>query len=177
MSMQFNASLIILGLLAASVAAYILTKINKKLGAWVTVAASFGALICMYLMQGDIDAQGKLWMLTFKLTEYGWFFSVIMLTVFACVSFFNIYWMKKIVHPAAYNMLYLLALMGTIGAFTAKDFIGLFIFLGNNRMGFDVYNTFWKVKKGVCHILRVFGIRFAFHAVWHIVFIQQVRLI
>jgi len=120
--------LIIAGLLVTAVIAYLLTRVNTKLGAWVTVAGSFAALAGMYLLHGAVDTTYRLWFLEFNLTEYGWFFSVIMLAVFACVSFFNIYWMKKIIHPAAYNFLYLLALMGTIGAFTAKDFIGLFIF-------------------------------------------------
>ena len=128
MSIQLSVGLIVIGLFAASALAYVLTKINKKLGAWVTVAASFAALIAMYILQSDIGSVQKLWGIEFKLTQYGWFFSVIMLVVFACVSFFNIYWMKKIVHPAAYNFLYLLALMGTIGAFSAKDFISLFVF-------------------------------------------------
>ena len=128
MSIQFSVSLIVGGLLAASALAYILTKINKTLGAWVTVVASFAALAGMYLLQNNIGAVSKLWMVEFELTQYGWFFSVIMLAVFACVSFFNIYWMKKIIHPAAYNFLYLLALTGTIGAFAAKDFITLFVF-------------------------------------------------
>ncbi len=128
MGIELGVSLIIVGLFAASVLAYILTKVNKQLGAWVTVVGSFAALVVMYLLQGDIGSTYKLFFLEFTLTQYGWFFSVIMLAVFACVSFFNIYWMQKIIHPAAYNMLYMLALMGTIGAFAAKDFIGLFIF-------------------------------------------------
>ncbi len=128
MSINYGVSLIIIGLFASSVLAYLFTKINKRLGAWVTVIGSFAALVMMYLLQSEIGATSKLFFMEFKLTQYGWFFSVIMLAVFACVSFFNIYWMKKIIHPAAYNLLYMLALMGTIGAFSAKDFIVLFIF-------------------------------------------------
>ena len=128
MGIQLDISWIIAGLFICSLLAYLLTKVNKKLGAWVTVVASFAALAVMYFMQKDIGTTYHMLFLDFKLTEYGWFFSMIMLVVFACVSFFNIYWMKKIIHPASYNMLYLLALLGTLGAFAAKDFIGLFIF-------------------------------------------------
>ena len=128
MSIQLGVSLIIAGLFAASVLAYILTKVNKSLGAWVTVAGSFAALAVMTLLHGEIGATTKILFLEFTLTQYAWFFSVIMLGVFACVSFFNIYWMKKIIHPAAYNLLYMLALAGTVGAFCARDFITLFIF-------------------------------------------------
>jgi len=119
---------IILGLLVCVVLAYFLTKLNKKLGAWVTVIASILALVAMYLLKSDIGMTQSLAFLDFKITDYGWFFSVIMLAVFACVSFFNIYWMDKMVHPAGYNALYLLALVGTLGAFLAKDFIVLFVF-------------------------------------------------
>ena len=128
MSIQLGVSLIIAGLFAASVLAYILTKVSKSLGAWVTVAGSFAALAVMALLHGEIGGTTKILFLEFTLTQYGWFFSVIMLGVFACVSFFNIYWMKKIIHPAAYNLLYMLALAGTVGAFCARDFITLFIF-------------------------------------------------
>ena len=119
---------IIIGLLVCAVLAYLLTKANKKLGAWVTVLGSTLAFVAMFLLRSDIGVTHELGFMQFKITEYGWFFSVVMLAVFACVSFFNIYWMEKIIHPAAYNALYLLALLGTLGAFMAKDFIVLFIF-------------------------------------------------
>ncbi len=128
MSIQFSVSLVIAGLFAASVLAYILTKLNRSLGAWITVVGSAAAFAAMFLLRGDIGATTSISFMEFTLTQYGWFFSVIMLGVFACVSFFNIFWMKKIIHPAAYNLLYMLALTGTIGAFSARDFITLFIF-------------------------------------------------
>ncbi len=128
MSFQLSVSLVIAGLFAASVLAFVLTKINKALGAWVTVIGSAAALLAMVLLHKDIGSTVNLYFLQFTLTQYGWFFSVVMLSVFACVSFFNIYWMPKLIHPAAYNLLYLLALAGTLGAFSARDFITLFIF-------------------------------------------------
>lgn len=121
-------SMIIIGLLVCAVLAYVLTKVNKTLGAWVTVIASVFALVIMFLLRNEVGTTYTLWFLNFKLTEFGWFFSIVMLIIFSCVSFFNIYWMKKLIHPAAYNFLYIIALMGTLGAFTSKDFIGLFLF-------------------------------------------------
>jgi formate hydrogenlyase subunit 3/multisubunit Na+/H+ antiporter MnhD subunit len=126
--MDISVGTIITGLLVCVVLAYLLTKVNKKLGAWVTVIGSCLALVAMYLLKSDVGMTHSLAFLEFKITDYGWFFSVIMLAVFACVSLFNIFWMDKMVHPAAYNALYLLALVGTLGAFLAKDFIVLFLF-------------------------------------------------
>ena len=128
MDIMISVPAVIVGLILSSVLAYILTKADKTLGALVTVLASCGAFAVMFMLRGDIGSTQSFYMLDFKLTEYGWFFSTLMLLIFACVSFFNLYWMKKIIHPAGYNFLYLVALAGTIGAFTAKDFIVLFIF-------------------------------------------------
>lgn len=128
MDFVISVPLIIIGLILSGVLAYFLTKANKVLGAAITVLASCTGLAAMFMLKGNIGSVESLFFLNFKLTDYGWFFSTLMLLVFACVSFFNLYWMKKIIHPAAYNFLYLVALAGTIGAFTAQDFVGLFIF-------------------------------------------------
>lgn len=128
MDFVISVPLIIVGLILSGVLAYFLTKANKVLGAVITVLASCAGLAAMFILKDHIGSVESLFFLNFKLTDYGWFFSALMLLVFACVSFFNLYWMKKIIHPAAYNFLYLVALAGTIGAFTAQDFVGLFIF-------------------------------------------------
>ena len=107
MDISLSVSTIIVGLFICAVLAYILTKLNKTAGAWITVVASVAALAAMILLRGKIGTSCSLLFLEFELTEYGWFFSVLMLIVFACVSLFNIYWMKKIIHPAAYNFLYI----------------------------------------------------------------------
>ena len=116
------------GLFVCAILAYLLTRVSRRLGAWVTIAAPFAALAALILLRSEMGTVRQLLFLQFRMTEYGWFFSVIMLTVFGCVSFFNIFWMDKIAQPAAYNLLYLLALLGTIGAFLAHDFISLFVF-------------------------------------------------
>ena len=128
MGIHLGIGILLAGLLFGALLAYIVTKIEKRLGAWVSVLVSAAAFAAIFLLRSDIGSSYRLLFLEFRLTEYGWFFSAIMLFVFTCVSFFNIFWMDKILHPAAYNMLYLLALLGTIGAFAAKDFISMFIF-------------------------------------------------
>ena len=143
------------GLLICALLSYLLTKVNRQLGAWVTVLTPIAALAAIIRLTSATASVERLSFLRFQMTEYGWFFSVIMLTVFACVAFFNIYWMKKIAHPAAYNLLYLLALTGTLGAFFARDFITLFIFwemivwsstfiipMGKSRVASVVYYAF-----------------------------------
>ncbi len=175
MGIGIGAGTIIAGLLISAVLAYVLTKINKTTGAWVTVLAPFLALAALFLLRDQIGTTYSLFFLEFELTEYGWFFSILMLLVFACVSFFNIYWMKKMVHPAAYNMLYLLALTGTLGAFLAKDFIGLFLFwemivwssmfiipFGKSRSASVVYYAFSALGSlamlyGIFYLYNAFG--------------------
>ena len=108
MGSYLGTSGIIAGLFISALLAYLLTRANRRLGAWVTVAAPFAALAALILLRSEMGSTGQLLFLQFRLTEYGWFFSVIMLAVFGCVSFFNIFWMDKLAQPAAYNLLYLL---------------------------------------------------------------------
>lgn len=128
MDIHVGMSTILAGLAISALLAYGLTKINRLLGAFMTVLSSGAALLALFFAHSGIGSTERLFFLDLKLTEYGFFFSAIMLTVFWCVSFFNFYWMEKISHPAAYNLLYVLALTGTVGAFLARDFISLFIF-------------------------------------------------
>ena len=160
---------IIAGLFISALLAYLLTKVNKQLGAWVTILAPIAALVVLAQLGSAETPAEKLLFLQFHMTEYGWFFSAIMLTVFACVAFFNIYSIKKLAHPAAYNMLYLLALTGTLGAFFAVDFITLFIFwemivwtsmfiipMGKSRKAAVVYYAFSALGS----LTMLFGILF-----------------
>lgn len=122
-------TMIILGLLALSLVTYAATKLNKILGAVLTILGP-AAVLAVILLEGTGLASGDaIGILNFEMTELGWFFTLTMLIVYTCVAFFNPYWMKKLVHPAAYNMLFLMSLAGTIGMFFAVDFIVLFIFL------------------------------------------------
>lgn len=119
---------IIISLIVAGFIAYYLTSLSKVAGAVVTMIASVAALV-VFLIEGDsILANDAIGIISFKVTPLGWYFTIIMLVVYACVSFFNPYWMKKMLYPGAYNMLYLVSLAGTIGVFMADHFIVLFIF-------------------------------------------------
>ncbi len=119
---------IIIGLIAAAALSYILTKTSPRYGAWLTIVATVAVLV-YFLIQGDgIGDNDAIGMVRFHVTPLGYFFSMTMLVVYSMVAFFNPFWMDKIVHPASYNMLYLLSLAGTIGVFFADHFIVLFVF-------------------------------------------------
>ena len=121
-------SLIISLVIATSIACFFLTSYNKKLGAITTVVGSLATMILIFLLKDNVGSVENIYFMEFKLTYYGWGFALLMSLIYACVSFFNIYWMKKIAHPGAYNFLFMLSLAGTLGVFFAKTFIVLFIF-------------------------------------------------
>lgn len=118
----------IIVLLIAGLVAYYVTKINPIAGASVTIIATLFVL-GLYLIQGDsIASNDAIGIIQFTVTPLGWFFSVLMLVVYSMVAFFNPYWMKKMIHPAVYNMLFMFSLGGTLGVFMADHFLVLFIF-------------------------------------------------
>jgi len=123
-----NLSIILIVLIVTSLAAYVLTKVNKKAGALVTVVGSIFALVAVFLLRDFIGNEVSLLYFNFRLTTAGWYFSMVMLSAYSMTSFFNIYWMKKLIYPAAYNFLYILSMAATLGIFFAKDFITLFVF-------------------------------------------------
>jgi len=119
---------VIVALVVAGLIAYYVTTINKVAGSYITIIATVAALV-LFLVNGDrILANDAIGIISFTVTPLGWFFTVIMLVVYSMVSFFNPYWMKKLLYPASYNMLYLLSLAGTLGVFMADSFVVLFIF-------------------------------------------------
>ncbi|MDA3846044.1 MAG: proton-conducting transporter membrane subunit [Vallitaleaceae bacterium] len=122
-------TMIVVGLMALSLVTYVVSKMSKGLGSVLTILGPLVALLFFLLEGSGIASGSSIGILQFGATKLGWFFSVTMLIVYGCVAFFNPYWMKKLVHPSAYNMLYILSLAGTIGMFFAVDFIVLFIFL------------------------------------------------
>lgn len=124
-----NISLLIIGIALSGVLAYLITKLNKKAGAWITILSSITSLVVIFMLKDYIDTEYSFGVLEFKLTTFGWYFSILMTIIFSSVSLFNPYWMDKIIHPAAYNMLYLLSLGSTLGVFASKNFLGLFICL------------------------------------------------
>lgn len=119
---------LIISLIVCSALAYVATKANKKFGAVVTILVTLGALLIFLVLGDGIGDRDAIGIIQFTVTPLGWFFTITMLVVYSMVAFFNPYWMDRIVHPAAYNMLYLLSLAGTVGVFFADNFIVLFIF-------------------------------------------------
>lgn len=119
---------IIILLMVTSLIAYLITKVNKTAGAWVTIIATL-CVLGIFLLKGDGIGDGDtIGMINFTVTPLGWFFTITILIVYSMVAFFNPYWMKKMMYPETYNLLYLLSLAGTIGVFFANHFIVLFIF-------------------------------------------------
>lgn len=120
-------SLIIIGLALSGVLSYILTKINKKIGSIVTILSSLASLILVILLKDYVGEEFKFSIFTFKITNYGWFFSMLMVIVYSSVSFFNTYWMNKLIHPSIYNLFYILSLTATLGVFASKSLLTMFI--------------------------------------------------
>ena len=65
------------GLFVCAILAYLLTRVSRRLGAWVTIAAPFAALAALILLRSEMGTVRQLLFLQFRMTEYGWFFSVI----------------------------------------------------------------------------------------------------
>ena len=119
---------VMIGLIICSALTYVATKANKQLGAILTIVVTLSVLGIFMILGDGIADNDAIGMIQFTVTPLGWFFTITMLVVYSMVAFLNPYWMEKIVHPAAYNMLYLLSLAGTIGVFFADNFLVLFIF-------------------------------------------------
>ncbi|MBM7558435.1 proton-conducting transporter membrane subunit [Marinitoga litoralis] len=129
--MELN--VLILFILLSSIASYILTKVNKKVGAFYVILVSLISVFSVYVLKDSSTSLyeiAKIGNINLELitSNYAWFFAITVLTVFASVSFFIPYWLEKLVHPAAFNMLFLLSMAGTLGVFFSKDFLTLFIF-------------------------------------------------
>jgi len=121
-------TLIIIVMLIGVALTYVLSNFNNKLGGFMTVAISLIGLVMMFLLKNQIGTTENILAFSFKITNVGWYFSIIMLIVYFTAAFLNPYWMKNIIYPSAYNLLYLLSVIGTIGMFFANDLITLFVF-------------------------------------------------
>lgn len=119
---------VIIALIVAGLLSYYVTTIHKEAGSIVTVVAILAVLV-LFLVKGDrIASNDAIGMISFTVTPLGWFFTIIMLVVYSMVAFYNPYFMKKLLYPASFNMLFMFSLAGTIGVFMADSFIVLFIF-------------------------------------------------
>lgn len=149
-----NFSTLLLFMIVGSFVSYIISRMNKTWGAYSTIVFSMTSLIVLILGKAQIDTTFTLLFMTFKISTIGWYFSTVMVLVYAMTSFFNVYWMDRMMYPNSYNFLYLFSLAGTVGLFFAKDLLTLFIFwemvvwsstfiipLGKSRRASVVYYT------------------------------------
>jgi len=125
-------NIIIQGLLS-SLIVFFFTKFNKKVGGFFTIIFSGYLFFTIFTYQNSVGEVFDLikfgqFDISFITSNYAWFFSMILSLTYFLVSFFNPFWMKKLVNPAAYNMLFMLSMVGTLGVFYAKDFLTMFIF-------------------------------------------------
>ncbi len=123
-----NLTIIFAVTLVLAAASFFITKFNKKAGGFTTVISSLFALAALFFMRGSIGEDFTIFYFNFSITTVGWYFALVMITAYSMTSFFNPFWMEKMMYPGSYNFMYLLSMMGTIGMFFAKDFITLFVF-------------------------------------------------
>jgi NADH-quinone oxidoreductase subunit M len=116
---------IILGL--SLLTSYVLSRKQPTWGAYFTILASLAGLVSVYFLRNSIGITESFYYLNFRITTIGWYFAMILLTVYFTSAFFNPFWMDQLIYPAAYNSLYLLSLVGTVGLFFAQDLLTLFI--------------------------------------------------
>ena len=164
-------SMLIIMMFLASILTYALSKANIKMGAYSTVAFSVISLAILFLGKKYIGNEFSISYLTFKVTTVGWYFSLIMVLIYSMTSFFNPYWMEKLIYPSSYNFLYLFSLAGTVGLFFSRDLITLFVFweivvwsstfivpLGKSRRASVVYYTISSVGS----MFTLFAIMFVY---------------
>src|SRR5665648_344933 len=94
--MGFN--MLILMMVAGSLFTYIISRINYKVGAISTVVFSLISLIVILLSKSQIGESFSILYMNFNITTIGWYFSAVMVLVYAMSSFFNIYWMEQMLY-------------------------------------------------------------------------------
>ncbi len=120
---------LILGLMLLGViVTYVISTVNEKAGGYMTVLVSLVGLVTVFMIKDQIGSFESISLLNFKITTVGWYFAMVMLVTYFTTSFFNPFWMDRLIYPRAYNLLYVLSLASTIGLFFARDLITLFIF-------------------------------------------------
>lgn len=121
--------IILMTLIIGSFITYLISRSNEKVGGYFTILVTLVAMIMIYILKDNIGATLELFgVLTFKVSYVGWFFTIIMVTVYFSAAFFNPFWMDKLLYPSQYNLMYLLSFIGTIGLFFANDLLTIFIF-------------------------------------------------
>ncbi len=123
--------LVLLGVLLGGVLAYLLGRINKIIGATLTIFVTGFAFVSIayYGFNGSLDSTvSMIPYLSFGVTNLGVYFGILVSFVFFMVSFFNPYFVEKYKYPGLYSMLFLFSLAGVIGVFFTSDFLQLFFF-------------------------------------------------
>lgn len=117
---------LMIGLLVSSLVGYGLTKINPELGAIWTIVVS---LMTLGVLTLDVEVHTSIFpWLSFEVTALGQFFVLIIVFIYAMVSFFHPYYVASHRFPASYHFLFLLSLFGVIGAFYSTHLIQIFFF-------------------------------------------------
>lgn len=130
----------------SGIIAYIIGKYSKVGGAVVTILASSTLFIFITYFGYKLELTTSVKYipyLTFSVNYLGLFFAIIITFIFAMVSFFNPFFIKKYKYPAAYSMLYLFSLAGIIGIFFTNNFMTLFFFFE-----FLVWTSFFIIPLG-----------------------------
>jgi len=123
--------LLLIGTLLSGVLAYFIGKINRVLGASVTILISgfVFVIVTYYGLNGTLNEVVEyLPYLSFEVTNLGLYFAIIVSFVFFMVSFFNPYFIEKYKYPSLYSMLFLFSLTGVLGVFFTNNFLVLFFF-------------------------------------------------
>jgi len=120
--------IILMLLLIGGISGYFVTKINKQLGAWLSVLVSLTALFMLFGIRNQVGESYQFLYFTFEYSQIGWYFSFVLCLTYGMSAFYNIYFMDKYLYPNAYTALYILSLAGSVGLFFAKDFITFFVF-------------------------------------------------
>ncbi|ABR31071.1 oxidoreductase [Thermosipho melanesiensis] len=124
---------LILLFLFGSLISYILTKVNKVIGAIFNFLLTGYALFVVWNV--EVGTTEKLFSIfeglesVLKVTFLGKFFALISLIVISFVAFFVLEWIKKKnLNAAAFNLFYMLMIAGVLGVFFSNDLLTLYVF-------------------------------------------------
>jgi len=115
-------------LIVGGLLTYVVSRMNKIVGAYMTIIISLATLAMVLFIKSQVGSTYSILYFSFKLTEVGWYFSFVLALTYAMSAFYNVYFTDKLLYPHTYSMLYLLSLGGSIGLFFARDFITFFVF-------------------------------------------------
>jgi|LGVE01.1.fsa_nt_gb NADH-quinone oxidoreductase subunit M len=125
--------LLVIVALLGGVLAYLVGKINKVVGASLTVLVTGFIFVSVtyFGLNGSLDASiTYLPFVSFEATDLylGTYFGILVTFIFFMVSFFNPYFIDKYKYPSLYSMFYLFSLAGVLGVFFTDNFLVLFFF-------------------------------------------------